>query len=183
MDGQQGGQKHTHKQAKPQQATIPPFDSPDAVLRSLQTRDSAALQAGAPTVSCARSTSRTDADSVMRTALNQIDRRAAALVAKDAPRAQPDLLLDYLKLRPGCEGVFEAWDLANKVRGARPDSSHLKLTVPTSARRRTTRLSRLPSSPASHPSSASPRQTPSPPHQTFSRPFSRQSTTRTSRGA
>jgi hypothetical protein len=49
-------------------------------------------------------------------ALNQIDKRAAALIAKEAPRAQPDLLLDYLKLHPGCEGVFEAWDLANKVR-------------------------------------------------------------------
>ncbi|BGP34984.1 hypothetical protein JCM10296v2_006808 [Rhodotorula toruloides] len=93
MDGQQAGQPPPHRQAKPQQASIPPFDSPDAVVRSLKTRDAAALQA----------------------ALNQIDKRAAALVAKEAPRAQPDLLLDYLKLHPGCEGVFEAWDLANKT--------------------------------------------------------------------
>ncbi|BGO95132.1 hypothetical protein NBRC10512_006416 [Rhodotorula toruloides] len=93
MDGQTAGQPPPHRQAKPQQATIPPFDSPDAVVRSLKTRDAAALQA----------------------ALNQIDKRAAALVAREAPRAQPDLLLDYLKLHPGCEGVFEAWDLANKT--------------------------------------------------------------------
>ncbi|KAK4329709.1 hypothetical protein RTBOTA2_005661 [Rhodotorula toruloides] len=93
MDEQTAGQPPPHRQAKPQQATIPPFDSPDAVVRSFKTRDAAALQA----------------------ALNQIDKRAAALVAKEAPRAQPDLLLDYLKLHPGCEGVFEAWDLANKT--------------------------------------------------------------------
>ncbi|GAA5995357.1 Urb1p [Rhodotorula paludigena] len=78
---------------KGQQVTIAPFDSHIAVVQALQTRDPAHLQA----------------------ALVQVDKRALALVAKPAPRAAPDLLLDYLKHNPGCEGVFAAWDLANKT--------------------------------------------------------------------
>ncbi|GAA6049204.1 hypothetical protein JCM3770_003309 [Rhodotorula araucariae] len=78
---------------KPQQVTAAPFVSAISVEQALQSRDAAQLQA----------------------ALAQIDKRAAALNAKPAPRAQPDLLLDYLKQNPGCEGIFAAWDLANKT--------------------------------------------------------------------
>ncbi|BGP43022.1 hypothetical protein JCM10449v2_007037 [Rhodotorula kratochvilovae] len=78
---------------KPQQVTAAPFTSAISVEQALQSRDAALLQA----------------------ALVQIDKRAAALNAKPAPRAQPDLLLDYLKQNPGCDGVFAAWDLANKT--------------------------------------------------------------------
>ncbi|KWU41852.1 hypothetical protein RHOSPDRAFT_36620 [Rhodotorula sp. JG-1b] len=43
-----------------------------------------------------------------------IDKRAIALVEKAAPRGEPDLLLDYLDRNPACNGVFAAWELANK---------------------------------------------------------------------
>ncbi|GAA5984401.1 hypothetical protein JCM10908_003333 [Rhodotorula pacifica] len=89
MDSQAG----PSRPARPQQALGEPFDSGYAVEQALQTRDANALQA----------------------ALTQIDKRAIALVEKDAPRSQPDLLLDYLKQNPGCNGVFAAWELANKT--------------------------------------------------------------------
>lgn len=38
-----------------------------------------------------------------------------ALVAKAAPRAEADIVLDYLKRYPGVEGVFAAWEYAHKV--------------------------------------------------------------------
>ncbi|GAA6009612.1 hypothetical protein JCM10207_004124 [Rhodosporidiobolus poonsookiae] len=87
-DHSQGAQ-----QTKGHHVTLAPFTSHSDVAYSLQTRDPAALQA----------------------ALGQIDKRAAALNAKPAPRGQPDLLLDYLQHHPSCEGVFAAWDLANKT--------------------------------------------------------------------
>ncbi|GAA6043934.1 hypothetical protein JCM8097_000909 [Rhodosporidiobolus ruineniae] len=82
-----------NKPTKQQQVTIAPFDSAHSVVYALQTRDAAALQA----------------------ALNQIDKRASALNAKPAPRGSPDLLLDYLSQNPKAEGIFAAWDLANKT--------------------------------------------------------------------
>lgn len=73
---------------------IDPFHSAESIVQSLQVQDPQLLQAS----------------------LVQIDKRAAALNAKPAPRGSPDLLLDYLKKYPGCEGIFHAWDYANKVR-------------------------------------------------------------------
>ncbi|GAA5902398.1 hypothetical protein JCM8208_007278 [Rhodotorula glutinis] len=78
---------------KGQQVTAAPFVSHVSVQQALETTDPAQLQA----------------------ALVQIDDRAAALNAKPSPRAQPDLLLDYLKHDPACQGVFASWDLANKT--------------------------------------------------------------------
>ncbi|GAA5920960.1 hypothetical protein JCM6882_004110, partial [Rhodosporidiobolus microsporus] len=87
------GHSAQQKQTKTHHVTIPPFDSAHSIVNSLHSRDPAALIA----------------------ALTQIDKRAAALNAKPAPRASPDLLLDYLQQNPGCEGIFAAWDLANKT--------------------------------------------------------------------
>ncbi|GAA5921027.1 hypothetical protein JCM3775_004058 [Rhodotorula graminis] len=78
---------------KGQHLTAAPFVSHVSVQQALETNDPAQLQA----------------------ALAQIDNRAAALNAKPQPRAQPDLLLDYLKHDPACQGVFASWDLANKT--------------------------------------------------------------------
>ncbi|GAA5853484.1 hypothetical protein JCM9279_007252 [Rhodotorula babjevae] len=78
---------------KGQQVTAAPFVSHVSVQQALETNDPTQLQA----------------------ALTQIDTRAAALNAKPQPRAQPDLLLDYLKHDPACQGVFASWDLANKT--------------------------------------------------------------------
>lgn len=119
---------------KGHQVTAAPFVSHVSVQQALDTSDPAQLQAGAPVPpslylqrpvhSCPHS--------YIHTALGQIDHRAAALVAKPAPRAQPDLLLDYLKHDPACQGVFAAWDLANKVRSCRSSRSRLlSLTTPT----------------------------------------------------
>jgi len=80
----------TSKSKLPQ---IDPFNSAESIVQSLQVQDAQLLQAS----------------------LVQIDKRAAALNAKPAPRGSPDLLLDYLKKFPGCDGVFHAWDYANKV--------------------------------------------------------------------
>ncbi|GAA5877773.1 hypothetical protein JCM3774_000753 [Rhodotorula dairenensis] len=89
MDSQAG----PSRPARPQQALGEPFDSSYAVEQALQTRDPNALQA----------------------ALTQIDKRAIALVEKAAPRGEPDLLLDYVKQNPACNGVLAAWELANKT--------------------------------------------------------------------
>ncbi|GAA5910073.1 Urb1p [Sporobolomyces salmoneus] len=72
---------------------IDPFTSAESIVQSLQVQDAQLLQAS----------------------LVQIDKRAAALNAKPAPRGSPDLLLDYLKKFPGCDGIFHAWDYANKT--------------------------------------------------------------------
>lgn len=48
--------------------------------------------------------------------LVQLEKHALKLVAKPAPRANPDLLLDYLAKYPTVDGVFTAWDTAHKVR-------------------------------------------------------------------
>lgn len=87
--GQQNGPT-TNKSKLPQ---IEPFTAAESIVQSLQVQDALLLQAS----------------------LVQIDKRAAALNAKPAPRGSPDLLLDYLKKYPGCEGIFHAWDYANKV--------------------------------------------------------------------
>ncbi|GAA5926014.1 Urb1p [Sporobolomyces koalae] len=73
--------------------TIDPFTSAESIVQSLQIQDALLLQAS----------------------LVQIDRRASALNAKPAPRGSPDLLLDYLKQYPACDGIFHAWDFANKT--------------------------------------------------------------------
>ncbi|GAA5837662.1 hypothetical protein JCM3766R1_000547 [Sporobolomyces carnicolor] len=80
----------TNKSKLPQ---IDPFTSAESIVQSLQVQDAQLLQAS----------------------LVQIDKRAAALNAKPAPRGSPDLLLDYLKKYPGCDGIFHAWDYANKT--------------------------------------------------------------------
>ncbi|GAA5826641.1 hypothetical protein JCM11251_002831 [Rhodosporidiobolus azoricus] len=97
------GQAAPPKPTKQQQVTIAPFDSAHSVVHSLQTRDTNALIA----------------------ALNQIEKRASALNALPAPRAKPDLLLDYLQQNPTCEGIFQAWDLANKTNSSPLSSSIL----------------------------------------------------------
>jgi hypothetical protein len=51
----------------------------------------------------------------MGTGLLQVEKRALALVAKAAPRAVKDPILDYLATFPMVEGVFAAWDTAHKV--------------------------------------------------------------------
>ncbi|GAA6061946.1 hypothetical protein JCM10212_001988 [Sporobolomyces blumeae] len=84
----QGTQIHASKVP-----TIDPFTSPESIVQSLQVQDPQLLVA----------------------ALVQIDKRAAGLNAKPAPRSSPDLLLDYLKRYPGCDGIFNAWDWANKT--------------------------------------------------------------------
>ncbi|GAA5969225.1 hypothetical protein JCM3765_007248 [Sporobolomyces pararoseus] len=87
--GQQNGPT-TNKSKLPQ---IDPFTAAESIVQSLQVQDALLLQAS----------------------LVQIDKRAAALNAKPAPRGSPDLLLDYLKKYPGCDGIFHAWDYANKT--------------------------------------------------------------------
>ncbi|GAA5853151.1 hypothetical protein JCM8547_000217 [Rhodosporidiobolus lusitaniae] len=82
-----------NRPTKGSQVTAEPLVSAHSIVTALQTRDPLTLQA----------------------VLEQVDKRAAALVAKPAPRDKPDLLLDYLQQNPGCEGVFAAWDLANKT--------------------------------------------------------------------
>ncbi|GAA5900082.1 hypothetical protein JCM5296_002051 [Sporobolomyces johnsonii] len=93
MEGAQAGASAAQKTPQAKLPQIDPFTSPESVVQALQTNDPQLLSA----------------------ALVQLDKRAAALNAKPAPRGSPDLLLDYLKRYPGCEGVFSAWDLANKT--------------------------------------------------------------------
>ncbi|BGP19579.1 hypothetical protein JCM10213_001382 [Rhodosporidiobolus nylandii] len=93
MADQPASAPQANRPTKTQQVHLPPFDSAASIVASLQTRDPPTLIA----------------------ALTQLDKRAQALNAKPAPRGSPDLLLDYLKHYPGAEGVFQAWDTANKT--------------------------------------------------------------------
>ncbi|CEQ40970.1 SPOSA6832_02649, partial [Sporobolomyces salmonicolor] len=100
MEGAQGGASAAQRTPQAKLPQIDPFTSPESVVQALQTNDPQLLSAGKPPPFLP---------------LVKIDKRAAALNAKPAPRGSPDLLLDYLKRYPGCEGVFSAWDLANKT--------------------------------------------------------------------
>lgn len=44
-----------------------------------------------------------------------MEKRCLALVAKAAPRDTDDPILDYLTKYPTVDGVFAAWDTADKV--------------------------------------------------------------------
>ncbi|ORY47184.1 ribosome 60S biogenesis N-terminal-domain-containing protein [Leucosporidium creatinivorum] len=72
---------------------IAPFSAPEEIVQALATRDIPLLTA----------------------ALLQVEKRASALVAKAAPRAQADPLLDYLTKYPTADGLFTAWDTAHKT--------------------------------------------------------------------
>ncbi|GAA6025207.1 hypothetical protein JCM11491_004864 [Sporobolomyces phaffii] len=72
---------------------IDPFTTAESIVQALQVQDALVLQA----------------------TLVQLDKRAAALNAKPAPRSSPDLVLDYLARNPRCDGIFTAWDYAHKT--------------------------------------------------------------------
>lgn len=72
---------------------IEAFQSPEAIVQALTTRDTQLLTA----------------------ALLQVEKRATALCNKAAPRAEQDPLLDYLSKFPTTDGLFSAWDTAHKV--------------------------------------------------------------------
>jgi len=161
---------------KAQQVTAAPFVSHVSVQQALETNDPTQLQAGASLARLPACGRLAQADDVLPTALTQIDNRAAALNAKPQPRAQPDLLLDYLKHDPGCQGVFASWDLSNKVRSSLLRAPLERRELTHLPRRPTTRRSPPPSSRASRRSSASHRPTRSTPRPRLSRRSCRPST-------
>jgi hypothetical protein len=91
---------------------IAPFDSPESIVQALSTRDTPLLTAG---WFCSSHLSRDILISSCLPALIQVEKRALSLVAKAAPRATPDPLLDYLTKFPTADGIFAAWDTAHKV--------------------------------------------------------------------
>ncbi|KAM0750489.1 hypothetical protein T439DRAFT_302525 [Meredithblackwellia eburnea MCA 4105] len=69
------------------------FNSTDQFVTALESRDTQTLIA----------------------VLSQLEKRALALVAKPAPRANKDVVLDLLDKHPTLDGLFTAWDLAHKT--------------------------------------------------------------------